>query len=1116
MRRVFVSLFAVFTLLVFTFALPYMAQAANPSTPASIALVADPTTIQAGEQATITSVVYDVYSQPVEGVFVEFSTSAGTVLPAGGTTDASGTVKATFTAPSTAGQVTVTANAPDAGVTASTTITVLSQTLTEPASITLSADPQTVQPGGTSTLTAVVKDANSQPVSNVQVVFSATSGTLTPPSSVQLITDGLGRAFATFTAPVEEGEVTVTASVAGTSLSSSTTIRVQTSQPAQPTTSAPAVVSTSPADGGVFDFIANHYLTITFDRPVSVADAAYFSLTEAATGNAVGFQVLYADDAHKQLEINLGDKPWQKLKFDTDYVLTIKSNVVADAANPTLTGPVNDVIVHFKTIPELKIVSCSVTPGAIVPPDTVVKFKFDRPVTLPRGDWYVDPNDPTTIIYNPTLAYWDDLGKGLHEDKVFEEYFAFPAAGSQTVSVPVGSINGPATITTADGARIDPDNPAATVTFTVQDTPPKALSARAGFTNHKTAQNLYRGTFGWRDCLNPRVDIGADGGLAPAGNEDERAVCLTIAFSTPIEIADWSKIVLRIEPTNGQPLEISGDKLILTPYPGDVDYDTYHVLAVSMRRDALNPSLAGMAEGAQFVRITDLLGPANSGKITLSVLPGAVKHRGGSATNGEQVDVTIEAVNGIAESVSPAVPGTPPVDAPKKAAFNEEWRCDVSPVNPEGMAKGGDAMYVSGSNGFVAVGFDGQKKWQVSGDFGAPAVSPVDGAVAVVSETPVAFDNSQYSLAHPQRMEFTLQVYNADGSLRWKAPLGSGEFATAPRFTPDGDVFVAVSDQSAATSEYDKALVLFCFSSDGKLIWANDYSKVTGGMVYPNSIAVNKNRVIAAGSNGAVVVDAGTGSVVSSANFTKPNNYYSGTDTPAAADEGGLYAYNGRGPKDGELLVFDANGNFVQSVKVTPKLSAASALVPPVLTKDKIYVGNIAVDRATLTTETLPYSVVDALDDGTLLVEKDYSPTGAYYFSMAVYNPSEGSLTLVDSGTWVNGFLRTHFVEFGSLYFINDAGYLIKLSDTASPPPSNPTPVRLEVRPPEATIRVGDVQQYRAYLVFSDGSEEDVTDRCVWSVKDGADVASPVPDGKGLFRGTKAGRAVVSAFIDLP
>lgn len=75
-------------------------------------------------------------------------------------------------------------------------------------------------------------------------------------------------------------------------------------------------------------------------------------------------------------------------------------------------------------------------------------------------------------------------------------------------------------------------------------------------------------------------------------------------------------------------------------------------------------------------------------------------------------------------------------------------------------------------------------------------------------------------------------------------------------------------------------------------------------------------------------------------------------------------------------------------------------------------------------------------------------------------------------------------------------------------------PVRLEVRPPEATVRVGETAQYRAYLIWSDGTEEDVTEKCAWVVADGTDFAVPEA-AKGLFRGKRAGRAIVKAVLEL-
>lgn len=657
-----------------------------------------------------------------------------------------------------------------------------------------------------------------------------------------------------------------------------------------------------------------------------------------------------------------------------------------------------------------------------------------------------------------------------------------------------------------DGARLDPYKPVS-VTFTVQDTPPEALSARAGFTEHETGQWAYRGAFGWRDFIGPDISILAD-------NHDNRAVCLAAAFNVPVEIADPGKIVLRAEPVNGQAREFTvANGLYCSVQPGRLN-DTGHILAVSIRRDALFPELAGTLEGAAWARVADLLGPANRGRITLSVLPGAVRHRGGSAVNEERVDVVIEAVNGAAETVSPAVPGVPPAEAPKKAAFTEEWRCDVSSVRGyvgfAGMAKGGDAVYVSGNGGLAAVGFDGVKKWEVAGNFGPPVVSPTDGAVAVVTSSRIAFD--AYN-ALVLRAEYALHVYNPDGTLRWNAPLGSGAFVTTPRFTSEGGLLVVVGDRTTVSAGGRElkyvAAVLYRFAPDGRLLWATDLGPAIGDRVSHNSIALSGGRAVVAGRNGAAVVDVGTGQVISSGRFTTPNNADIGGSVTAAADNRGFYAYNGqRINEGGSLLEFDATGGFVREIRgVEPNLAVSSPGYPPVLTGDTVYVGDIALSRATGEIERVPYSVVDALDDGRLLVEKERAPHSVFSFRLAVYDPRSGQIVKeILSQDWVNGDGSSRPCEYGSLYVLTD-NYLVKLSDAQQPP----VPVRLEVRPAEATVRVGESQQYRAFVIYSDGSERDVTGEAAWSVSDPSIASVAQGQQGGLATGLKPGRVDVVA-----
>lgn len=68
--------------------------------------------------------------------------------------------------------------------------------------------------------------------------------------------------------------------------------------------------------------------------------------------------------------------------------------------------------------------------------------------------------------------------------------------------------------------------------------------------------------------------------------------------------------------------------------------------------------------------------------------------------------------------------------------------------------------------------------------------------------------------------------------------------------------------------------------------------------------------------------------------------------------------------------------------------------------------------------------------------------------------------------------------------------------------------ITLEVTPPTASIMVGESQQYKAVLHFSDGSpDQDVTNAAAWSLSN----AIATPTAKGLYKGTARGTATVTA-----
>ncbi|MCB1914966.1 MAG: Ig-like domain-containing protein [Rhodocyclaceae bacterium] len=148
-------------------------------------------------------------------------TSSSLVVPLVG-----GTASAYVKAPS-AGDASLLATASDGGTSASTTTSVSFIAVT-PASVSLQGSPTTVAPSGSSNLTALVKDAEGNPVAGKTVTFSAPNGGGSP-SPAQAITDEAGRALTVFNAdPTISGKdsVILTASVAGTAVSGQTSLTV--------------------------------------------------------------------------------------------------------------------------------------------------------------------------------------------------------------------------------------------------------------------------------------------------------------------------------------------------------------------------------------------------------------------------------------------------------------------------------------------------------------------------------------------------------------------------------------------------------------------------------------------------------------------------------------------------------------------------------------------------------------------------------------------------------------------------------------------------------------------------------------------------------------------------
>ena len=172
----------------------------------NLTLSAEPTSIQAdGESAsTIKALLRNNVNNPVVGVPVTFETTQG-IITGFAVTDTSGIATATLTSDTTAGTVTITAKYKGT----SKTTTVEFTEITESVTMTVKANPKTIQADGasTSTITVLLRNSKNNPVQGATVSFEADHGVI--PSSA--VTNSSGVATVALTSDDFNGDVTVIA-----------------------------------------------------------------------------------------------------------------------------------------------------------------------------------------------------------------------------------------------------------------------------------------------------------------------------------------------------------------------------------------------------------------------------------------------------------------------------------------------------------------------------------------------------------------------------------------------------------------------------------------------------------------------------------------------------------------------------------------------------------------------------------------------------------------------------------------------------------------------------------------------------------------------------------------
>ena len=318
-----------------------------------------------GTTSIIAQVIESGGTPPHSGTFVTFTTSLGSVQPAEAETDIAGRVIVRYVAGGGSGTATITALSGGVSASGTNAIKILVGSAAV-GRVNMGANPTLVPTqGGTSVITAGVIDVNGNPLPNVSVSFSTTTGTL---ADGVVNTDQNGLAQTTLRT---SQTATVTASVGASA--PSTTV-----PPAAPATGATSGQASGTVTVGV---AASPGLTITPPTtPPSVglpATITFAVTAAAANGSAV-----------RDLSVNWGDGQTQDLGqvsgtatathvFRNSGTYVITGTVLDAAGNTTIVSTSTTVI----PVPRPTII---ITPSP-VPGKVNTQTTLQIQITLPSG-----------------------------------------------------------------------------------------------------------------------------------------------------------------------------------------------------------------------------------------------------------------------------------------------------------------------------------------------------------------------------------------------------------------------------------------------------------------------------------------------------------------------------------------------------------------------------------------------------------------------------------------------------------------------------------------------------------------------------------------------------------
>jgi len=218
----------------------------EPAEPASISLAAAQDTLNSGQSTDITATVYDQSGNTVSAVEIVFTLDDPTMASVthSAITSSSGEATVTLTARDLSGQVNVTATAGSIQNDPPERIAITGDSVpdepAEPASVSVVASLDALNPGEPTDVTASVYDQSGNPIAGVKVDFILDDPTMASITGTAT-TSASGIAVVTLTARDTAGEVNVTAIAGSVQNSPPETITIS-GEPRQTTPPAPAAV----------------------------------------------------------------------------------------------------------------------------------------------------------------------------------------------------------------------------------------------------------------------------------------------------------------------------------------------------------------------------------------------------------------------------------------------------------------------------------------------------------------------------------------------------------------------------------------------------------------------------------------------------------------------------------------------------------------------------------------------------------------------------------------------------------------------------------------------------------------------------------------------------------